>query len=139
MDHHGRRERSHARPPIAAGAVRHNLDRQVFRPVANTPNGEVGGDTRFYYRQDGDLVSAEYRGGGVVEGRLLAKVLIDGRLDMRYARVNHEGGFMPGRCVSTPDVLPDGRLKLKEEWQWLTGDPSRGYLEVEETRSASTI
>jgi len=92
-------------------------------PSPGGPGGAVNGEG---WRRD--LVSAEYRGGCVVQGRLLAKVLRDGRLDMRYARLNQEGAFMLGRCISTHEVLPEGRLKLKkEEWQWLMGDPSRGY------------
>ena len=39
---------------------------------------------------------------------------------------------MLGTCISTPGRLPDGRLRFKEEWQWLSGDLSSGYSESEE-------
>jgi len=43
--------------------------------------------------------------------------------------------IMLGKCLSTPELLPDGALKLKEQWQWLSGDKSSGYSELEEIDS----
>ena len=51
-----------------------DYDGRVFRSVSNTGSGEV--DTRFHYRQEGDVVWATYRGGGVKLGSLVAKVWI---------------------------------------------------------------
>jgi len=59
-----------------------NFDNRMFRSIANSEDGEVGSDTIFYYRQDGDAVWAEYAGGEIVRGFLLAKVMPDGS---RYA------------------------------------------------------
>jgi hypothetical protein len=47
------------------------------------------------------------------------------------------GEFMAGECHSTPEVLPDGRIRLHERWQWTTGDRSRGESVIEEVRSGS--
>lgn len=110
----------------------YNLDGKVFRSVANTANGEVGTETRFHYRQSGDIVTATYSGGEIVAGHLIAKVLASGQLDMRYHHLNRSGEFMLGRCLSTPRRLADGRLAFSEEWQWLTGDRSSGRSEIEE-------
>ena len=114
----------------------YNLEGKVFRSVANTANGEAGGDTFFYYHQTADLVTADYRGGRIVHGHLIAKVLPNGQLDMRYHHLNDQGIFMVGRCLSTPARLPDGRLRFHEEWQWLSGDWSSGRSEIEEVRQA---
>ena len=62
----------------------------------------------------------------------MASVDDDGALDMRYAHVNAEGHLMTGECRSTPDLLPDGRLRLHERWQWTSGDRSAGESIVEE-------
>ena len=110
----------------------YNLQGKVFRSVSNTNNGEVNADTLFHYRQEGDLVTAQYSGGGIVAGHLIAKVLGDGRMDMRYHHLNADGAFMLGTCLSTPERLPDGRLRFKEQWQWLSGDMSAGHSEIEE-------
>jgi len=110
----------------------YNLEGKTFRSVSNTENGDVGADTVFHYRQTGDIVTADYSGGGIVVGHLIATVLAGGRLDMRYHHLNAKGEFMLGTCLSTPERLPDGRLRFKEKWQWLSGDMSSGYSEIEE-------
>ena len=112
--------------------MEYNLEGKVFRSVSNTGNGEVGADTRFHYRQAGDIVTADYSGGGILVGHLIATVLADGQLDMRYHHLNDKGDFMLGKCLSTPERLPDGRLRFKEQWQWLSGDMSCGSSEIEE-------
>jgi hypothetical protein len=105
-----------------------------FRSVRNAANGEVGAETLFHYQQNGDLVWAEYRGGAIVFGTLIAKVDAQGCLDMRYQHLNADGQLMTGRCYSTPELLPDGRLRLHEQWQWTSGDGSAGQSIVEEIR-----
>ena len=114
--------------------MNYDLEGKVFRSVMNTGNGNVGSETRFFYHQQGRVVWAEYRGGTIARGHLIARVLDDWRLDMRYHHLNQNGELMLGHCFSTPEVLPDGRLKFKEAWQWLSGDMSNGYSEIEEVR-----
>ena len=107
-------------------------DLRTFRSVSNAPNGEVNTQTVFHYRQSGETVWATYEGGGIRFGQLLAKVAPDGSLDMRYQHLNHRGELMTGTCHSVPEVLPDGRLRLHETWQWTSGDYSSGESVVEE-------
>jgi hypothetical protein len=104
----------------------------TFRSVSNTPNGEVSGDTIFHYQQQDNIVWADYAGGNIVKGFLIATVQKDNTLDMRYQHVNTEGKLMTGRCHSTPEQLPDGRIRLNERWQWTNGDESSGESIVEE-------
>jgi len=110
----------------------YDLDGKTFRSVANSANGEVSALTLFHYRQQGDIVTAFYEGGGIRLGQLLARVLPGGQLDMRYHHLNAAGQFMLGQCLSTPRRLPDGRLRFEESWQWLSGDRSQGTSEIEE-------
>ena len=42
-----------------------NYAGRKFRPVSNTPKGEVNGQTLFHYEQHGDLFTASYAGGGI--------------------------------------------------------------------------
>ena len=51
---------------------------------------------------------------------------------MRYQYVNEKGEIMTGRCHSIPELLPDGRLRLHETWQWTSGHHSAGKSVVEE-------
>ncbi len=109
-----------------------DYDGRRFRLVENSGTGEVGPGTVFGYRQDGDVVSATYEGGGVRFGALVATADDGGNLDVRYGHVNASGGLMTGECRSTPEVLTDGRLRLHEEWRWTSGDRSSGRSVVEE-------
>lgn len=106
--------------------MNYDLEGKTFRSVQNTDNGEVGAETVFHYHQSGQVVWAEYAGGSVVRGHLIANVLPDGRLDMRYHHINRAGEIMLGTCLSTPGLAEDGRLLFQEEWQWLCGDGSAG-------------
>ena len=105
-----------------------------FRSIANTTNGDVGDRTVFHYRQRGRVVWATYEGGAVTFGTLVASVLDDGTLDMRYQHVAEGGAIKAGRCVSTPERLPDGRLRLHEHWSWTEGGEGQGRSQVEEIR-----
>ncbi|AQG79025.1 n-acetylglutamate synthase [Spirosoma montaniterrae] len=105
---------------------------KTFRSVTNTANGEVGNETLFYYRQQGQIVWADYSGGSIVKGFLIATVQNDNSLNMRYQHVNKRGELMTGRCQSTPEILPDGRIRLHERWQWTSGDGSAGESIIEE-------
>ncbi|PVI01965.1 hypothetical protein DM02DRAFT_641555 [Periconia macrospinosa] len=105
---------------------------KIFRAASHSSNGEVDNTTRFYYHQEGAIVWAEYSGGPVSRGSLIATVKDDGSLDMRYHHVNIDGELMTGKCISVPETLEDGRLRLKETWKWTSGDESSGESVLEE-------
>ncbi|KAJ2962725.1 hypothetical protein NQ176_g10918 [Zarea fungicola] len=111
-----------------------SLEGRTFRAVSNASNGEVGDETRFHYHQHGSIVWAEYAGGSIVRGSLIATVQDDNSLDMRYHHVNTSGALMTGKCSSTPEILSDGRLRMHEVWQWTSGDESSGKSIIEEIR-----
>lgn len=75
-----------------------NLDGRIFRSVANSATGEVSEATVFRYRQEGMVVWATYAGGAIRYGQLVAVVIADGSLDMRYHHVNTAGALMTGLC-----------------------------------------
>jgi hypothetical protein len=109
-----------------------SYDKRVFKSVQNSETGEVSGETTFYYHQKDDLVWAEYAGGEIVFGSLIAKVLADSSLEMRYQHLNRKGELMTGKCVSAPEILENGKIRLHETWQWTSGDFSKGESVVEE-------
>jgi len=112
--------------------VDYDYDGRVFRAVANSDSGEVGDGTVFRYHQDGDVVWADYGGGQILHGHLLATIDAQGCLDMRYHHVNRDGALMTGICRSTPECLADGRYRLHETWRWTSGDGSEGTSVLEE-------
>jgi hypothetical protein len=109
-----------------------NYEGRTFRALSNSDSGEVSGETRFYYHQSGNVVWAEYSGGEIVRGSLIAIAEADGALTMRYQHLNSSGELMTGKCRSRPERLSDGRLRLHERWQWTSGDRSSGESILEE-------
>lgn len=109
-----------------------SYDNRTFRSVSNSAGGDVSAETLFHYHQDRNTVWAEYSGGAIVRGQLLAKCGADGALEMRYQHINSEGELMTGTCRSEPEVLADGRIRLNEKWQWTSGDGSAGESVIEE-------
>lgn len=109
-----------------------NYNDRVFKSVANSESGEVSRETTFHYHQKDDLVWAEYSGGAIVFGNLIAKVLPDDSLEIRYQHLNEKNELMTGKCFSTPEILSDGKIRLHEKWQWTSGDFSSGESVIEE-------
>ena len=111
-----------------------NYDNRKFTSVSNSATGEVGAETIFHYHQKDSLVWAEYAGGEIVFGNLIAKITDNDSLEIRYQHLNKQGELMTGKCFSTPETLSDGRIRLHEKWQWTSGDFSGGESIVEEIR-----
>jgi hypothetical protein len=109
-----------------------DYDGRAFRSLQNSETGEVSAATTFSYHQQDDIVWAEYSGGEIVRGMLLANVDEKGALDVRYQHVNSNGHLMTGTCRSVLQVLPDGGYRLHESWHWANGDCSAGQSVVEE-------
>jgi hypothetical protein len=109
-----------------------DYNNRVFKTISNSESGEVSIETVFFYFHNLDLVTATYSGGKIAFGQIMAKVLQDDSLDMRYQHVNTSGEIMTGKCLSTPELLPNGKIRLHEKWQWTSGDLSSGESIVEE-------
>lgn len=109
-----------------------HYDGRIFRSVSNTENGEVNGETIFRYSQEGNIVTATYSGGGIVAGSIIGVVDEQGVLDMRYQHVNDRLELMTGTCISRPEIMANGKIRLHEEWQWTCKDRSKGRSVVEE-------
>jgi mannose-6-phosphate isomerase-like protein (cupin superfamily) len=114
-----------------------NYDGRIFASVANAAGGDVDSETVFHYRQKDDVVWATYAGGAIVQGTLIARVLADGCLDMRYQHVTTGGELKTGRCRSVPFTAPDGRLGLEEQWEWTEGGIGEGRSRLEERPAVS--
>jgi hypothetical protein len=109
-----------------------NYHNKVFFAVSNSENGEVEPDMPFLYHQVGDIVTSTYHGANIRYGHLIALVDAEGNLDMRYHQVNLKGEITTGICHSTPEIMPDGKIRLHEKWQWTSGDQSRGESILQE-------
>lgn len=109
-----------------------NYDNKTFRSVSNSDNGEVSSETIFHYSQEGEIITAQYSGGEIIKGHLIGKVDQNGVINMRYHHINQEGELMTGKCISTPERLENGKIRLNESWEWTSGDFSKGESMIEE-------
>ena len=110
-----------------------NYNGRKFVSVENTANGEVSSKTLFEYKQEGNILFATYSGGEIVKGTLIGIVRDNGNLEFRYNHVNERNEIRGGQCTSTPETLPDGRLRLHESWKWTDTD-QEGKSIIEEIK-----
>jgi hypothetical protein len=113
-----------------------DYDGRVFRSSA--AETAIGVDTPIgYYHQQGELVWAEFAGGAVRIGRLTGVRRSDGTIRFVYGQVLTDGRLVAGECVSTPELLPDGRVRLREQWRRFDDAASTGVSYIEETRDGA--
>ncbi len=109
-----------------------NYNNKKFRLISNTENGETSEQTIFHYKQTDNIITCEYVGGKILVGHLVGIVDIEGNIDMRYHQINDKGQIRTGICKSKPEILPDGKIRLHEQWQWTSGDNTKGHSIIEE-------
>lgn len=111
-----------------------NYDGRLFRAVVTEGDGDVSTDTLFRYDQRGDILIGSYSGGAVEYGAIVGRVHPDGSLSFLYHHMTKTGGLRSGRCESRPDILPSGKIRLHERWQWTSGlgAGGRGTSTIEE-------
>lgn len=103
-----------------------NYDGRKFVPKMNSENGEVSEQTLLLYHQNGSLLWAEYSGGDILKGSLIGSVSDNGELDFVYHHMNRDMMIKTGKCHSVPTVMENGKIKLLEQWEWTSGDFSKG-------------
>ena len=109
-----------------------SYDNKKFKSIQNSESGEVSSETIFHYGQKGDIIWATYGGGSIMLGNLIGKVDTDGKIDMRYQHISMDGTFKTGKCISTPEILESGKIRLHENWEWTSGLEGKGASIVEE-------
>ena len=100
--------------------------------TVSTAAGVVSSDTVLVFEQVGDVVSARYRGGSVVDGYLIGRLDAD-TLKFRYVQADAKGNLDTGVSTGQVERMPDGRLRLIEHFQWLTR-PESGTNVFEEIK-----
>ncbi len=103
-----------------------NYNNKTFRVAREERNV-----THFKYKQDGNILSGEYSGGGVEKGTLIGKINDEGVIEMHYQHLNAKSEFKLGKCISVPTILADGRIELYEKYESVGVDPtSKGEIKL---------
>jgi hypothetical protein len=105
-----------------------NFNNKQFSLVENSKKGKVNSDTIFEYKQTGDLVTADYFGGTVTYGKIIAIHKGD-HLDMMYQCATTDNELKAGKAIAKISQLENGKLKLNLNWEWLDNNNERGTSE----------
>ena len=110
----------------------YNFNNKKFQLLENSENGETSPETTFYYKQDKNIVTAEYRGGTILYGIIIA-VLENDLLNMLYQCVTTSNELKAGKAVAKVSMV-NKKIKLSLDWQWLDDTGSKGkseYIEID--------
>ncbi|WP_018539777.1 hypothetical protein [Streptomyces sp. MspMP-M5] len=111
-----------------------DYDGRRFRKVTAGPDAPIA-----HYRQQGDLLWGSSAGGDVRRGSLTGVAAPDGTLTFAYTMVLTSGRTVAGHCVSVPEVLPDGRVRLHETWERYGPDAATGTSCIEELAATDPL
>ena len=82
-----------------------------------------------HFTSDDAIVVAHYSGGTIVAGHVLGKRLGESELELLYQGATTSGEVQAGKARAKFRQDSEGRTRMYLEWQWLTGDQSKGQSE----------
>lgn len=110
-----------------------NLNNKKFVTTQNK-NGLSSDETIFYYKQEGNIISATYKGGAIKKGLIIGKQIEDSKIELLYQCITIEGELKAGHSIGKVSFTNEGKLKLNLDWNWINGDLSKGkseYIEID--------
>jgi len=129
---------NHSMGQILTQMKTYNLHNKTFTLVQNSEHGATDSQTIFHYQQEGDLVTADYSGGSIRYGKIIARLEND-HLQMLYQCMTNEGELKAGKASAklsfNEPASPLGRsekIKMQLDWEWLNDSKKKGrseYLE----------
>ena len=94
-----------------------SLEGRTMHASKTAPGGVVNADTIFRFQQTGDMVTAEYAGGGIRRGSLVG-LLSNGELHFRYAQLQDDGRLDGGESHCEVEIDESGRVSIVEHYEW---------------------
>jgi len=110
-----------------------DFNNKRFALIQNSENGQVNTETVFNYKQDGNLVTADYFGGTIKYGKIIADLKED-KLHMLYQCLTTDNELKAGKALAQITLTKNGKIKLSLDWEWLTNGNDKGkseYIEIE--------
>ena len=109
-----------------------NLNNKTFVLLENSENGQVNKETLFEYKQEANLVTAEYSGGSILKGAIIGR-LQGSELSMLYHCITSSNDLKAGKAIAQVSTNIDGKIELRLKWEWLTSDERGESLYIELT------
>jgi hypothetical protein len=111
---------------------KYNFDNKRFALIQNSESGQVNAQTVFEYQQQDNLVTANYYGGTIKYGKIIADLQGD-QLKMLYQCMTTDNQLKAGKAIANISLTGDGKIKLVLNWEWLTDGHEKGvseYIEI---------
>ena len=109
-----------------------NFNNKKFALIENSKTGKVNSETLFKFKQSDDVVTADYFGGTIKYGKIIAN-FTEKKLTLLYQCITQKNELKAGKAIAEISLTEKDKIKLKLDWQWLTHDQSTGkseYLEI---------
>lgn len=110
-----------------------NFDNKRFALIQKSESGRVNSETVFEYKQQDNLVTADYYSGTIKYGKIIAE-LRDNELNMLYQCLTTDHQLKAGKAKAKISFSDNGKIKLNLNWEWLTDGSEKGnseYIEIE--------
>ncbi len=108
-----------------------DFNNKSFALISNSEEGKVTDETIFEYKQNGNVVTADYQGGSILYGKIIA-VLKGNYLNMLNQCVTMENKLMAGKAKAQISLNENNKIKLVLNWEWLDDGKEKGisiYIE----------
>jgi hypothetical protein len=105
-----------------------DFNNKTFSLISNAGNGAVNSETVFEYSQNGNLVTADYYGGTIKYGKIIA-ILKDNQLDMLYQCITTDNKLKAGKAMAEISIAENEKIKLRLNWKWLDRNEGTGISE----------
>ena len=110
-----------------------DFNNKTFALIENSKKGEVNRETIFEFMQKGDLVTADYQGGTIRYGKIIARLHAD-ELSMIYQCLTVNNKLKAGKAQARISFTNMKKLKLDVDWQWITDTKDKGtsqFIEID--------
>ncbi|WP_136481719.1 hypothetical protein [Cognatitamlana onchidii] len=105
-----------------------NFNNKTFSLLENSKEGKVNSETIFKYKQEGNMVTAEYYGGLIKYGTIIAS-LKNNELNMLYQCITVENELKAGKAKAKISLNSNNKIILKLYWKWLLDNKEEGISE----------
>nr|WP_314896612.1 hypothetical protein [uncultured Flavobacterium sp.] len=111
----------------------YDFNNKKFALIQNSESGQVNLETVFEYKQVSNFVTADYFGGTIKYGKIIADLKGD-ELNMLYQCLTTDNLLKAGKAIAKISLTGGGKIKLSLDWEWLTNGNEKGkseYIEIE--------
>ncbi len=105
-----------------------NFHNKTFYLLENLESGKADSKTIFHYQQKENIVTADYSGGTIKYGKIIATLKND-TLNMLYQCVTTENNLIAGKAIAKISFTNEFKIHLKLNWQWLNENKEKGVSE----------